>query len=84
MPLSQNTEVNYDFYEIPSEFVIPNVLNGITEIGLIRSAAPGHGALTLYPYEEGYCCTVSKDHPLAKIKGKLSVRTLPTTAGNSF
>lgn len=75
--IAKHPKVNYDFYEIPSEFVIPNVLNGITEIGLIRSAAPGHGALTLYPYErEDIVALFPKDHPLAKIKGKLSVPDL--------
>ena len=75
--IAKHPKVNYDFYEIPSEFVIPNVLNGITEIGLIRSAAPGHGALTLYPYEkEDIVALFPKDHPLAKIKGKLSVPNL--------
>ena len=45
--ITKHPKVNYDFYEIPSEFVIPNVLNGITEIGLIRSAAVSYTHLTL-------------------------------------
>lgn len=47
--IEKHPKVNYDLYEIPSEFVIPNVLNRITEIGLIRSSIPGYGSLNIYP-----------------------------------
>ena len=59
--------VNFDFYEIPSDFAIPNVLNHITEIGLIRSSLPRHASLTVYPYEKEEIVVVLKpDHPLMK------------------
>ena len=45
-------KVNFDFYEIPSDFAIPNVLNHVTEIGLIRSSLPGYASLAVYPYEK--------------------------------
>ena len=40
--------VNFDFYEIPSDFAIPNVLNHVTEIGLIRSSLPGYAYIRLH------------------------------------
>ncbi|WP_321016253.1 LysR family transcriptional regulator, partial [Hungatella effluvii] len=57
--------VNFDFYEIPSDFAIPNVLNHVTEIGLIRSSLPGYASLAVYPYEKEEIVAICKpDHPL--------------------
>lgn len=57
--------VNFDFYEIPSDFAIPNVLNHVTEIALIRSSLPGYASLSIYPYEkEEIVAICSPDHPL--------------------
>lgn len=57
--------VNFDFYEIPSDFAIPNVLNHVTEIGLIRSSLPGYASLAVYPYEKEVIVAICKpDHPL--------------------
>lgn len=59
--------VNFDFYEIPSDFTIPNVLNHVTEIGLIRSSLPGYASLAVYPYEKEEIVAVCRpDHPLAQ------------------
>lgn len=75
--IARHPKVNYDLYEIPSEFVIPNVLNGITEIGLIRSATPGYGALSIFPYErEDIVAVFPKNHPLAKKGALLSIPEL--------
>ena len=41
--VSHHPEINYDVYEIASDFVVPNVLNGITEIGLVRASIPQFG-----------------------------------------
>lgn len=60
-------DVNFDFYEIPSDFAIPNVLNHVTEIGLIRSSIPGHASLAVYPYEKEEIVVICPpDHPLIK------------------
>ena len=57
--------VNFDFYEIPSDFAIPNVLNHVTEIGLIRSSLPGYASLAVYPYEKEEIVAICKpDHRL--------------------
>lgn len=72
--IEEYPKVNYDLYEVPSEFVIPNVLNGITELGLTRSILPGYSSLSVYPYEhEDIVAVVPKDHPLAKVKGRLQI-----------
>lgn len=72
--IEAHPKVNYDLYEIPSEFVIPNVLSGITEIGLTRCSIPGYGSLSVYPYErEDIVAVVPKGHPLAKVKGRLQI-----------
>lgn len=71
--------VNYDLYEVPIEFITGNVLNGVTEIGLIRSTVPSHSALSIYPYErEDIVAIMPKDHPLAKNPAPL---TIPELAG---
>lgn len=57
--------VNFDFYEIPSDFAIPNVLNHVTEIGLIRSNLPGYASLAVYPYEKEEIVAICRpEHPL--------------------
>ena len=57
--------VNFDFYEIPSDFAIPNVLNHVTEIGLIRSSLPGYASLAVYPYEKEEIVAICRpEHPL--------------------
>ena len=63
---AKNPDISYDIFEIPSDFVIPNVLNGITEIGLIRSSMPWYSNLCVYPYEkEDIVAVIPKDHPLS-------------------
>ena len=62
----KNPDINYDVYEIPSDFVVPNVLNGITEIGLIRSSIPQYGSLAGFPYEkDNIVAVIPKGHPLS-------------------
>ena len=57
--------VNFDFYEIPSDFAIPNVLNHVTEIGLIRSSLPGYASQAVYPYEKEEIVAICRpEHPL--------------------
>ena len=69
--------VNFDFYEIPSDFAIPNVLNHVTEIGLIRSNLPGYASLAVYPYEKekivAICCP---EHPLMQKGDVLDISQL--------
>ena len=75
--IEKHPKVNYDLYEIPSEFVIPNVLNNVTEIGLIRSATPGYSALSIYPYErENIVAIFPKNHPLNALGDVLSIQDL--------
>lgn len=75
--MKKHPKVNYDLYEIPSEFVIPNVLNRITEIGLIRSSIPGYGSLNVYPYErEDIVAIFPKNHKLASCNDILKVTDL--------
>lgn len=75
--MEKHPKVNYDLYEVPSEYVIPNVLNGITEIGLIRSGIPSYGPLSVYPYEhEDIVAVFPKEHPLSEGKGKLKISQL--------
>lgn len=63
---AKNPDISYDMYEIPSDYVIPNVLNGITEIGLIRSSTPRYSNLCAYPYErEDIVAVIPKGHPLS-------------------
>lgn len=69
--------VSFDFYEIPSDFAIPNVLNHVTEIGLIRSNLPGHASLAVYPYErEEIVAICRKDHPLMPESNVLDISQL--------
>lgn len=69
--------VNFDFYEIPSDFAIPNVLNHVTEIGLIRSNLPRHASLAVYPYEkEEIVALCSLDHPLVNAGDVLEISRL--------
>lgn len=75
--MKKHPKVNYDLYEIPSEFVIPNVLNRITEIGLIRSSIPGYGSLNIFPYErEDIVAIFPKNHNLASCGELLEVTDL--------
>lgn len=69
--------VNFDFYEIPSDFAIPNVLNHVTEIALIRSNIPGYASLAAYPYEREEIVAICKpDHPLLEKQGVLDISQL--------
>lgn len=69
--------VNFDFYEIPSEFVIPNVLNGVTEIGLIRSSLIAHNSLAIYPFEhESIVAVFPSTHPLHSTTKSLTIQQL--------
>ena len=69
--------VNFDFYEIPSDFAIPNVLNHVTEIGLIRSNLPGHASLAVYPYEKEEIVAICKTgHPLTQKTGIQNISQL--------
>ena len=54
-----------------------NVLNNVTEIGLIRSATPGYSALSIYPYErENIVAIFPKNHPLNALGDVLSIQDL--------
>lgn len=69
--------VNFDFYEIPSDFAIPNVLNHVTEIGLIRSNLPGYASLAVYPYEKEEIVAICKPgHPLMQKDDMLDISQL--------
>ena len=69
--------VNFDFYEIPSDFAIPNVLNHVTEIGLIRSNLPGYASLAVYPYEKEEIVAICKlEHPLMQNDEMLDISQL--------
>lgn len=69
--------VNFDFYEIPSDFAIPNVLNHVTEIGLIRSNLPGYASLAVYPYEKEEIVAICKpEHPLMQNDDLLDISQL--------
>lgn len=75
--IAKHPKVNYDLYEVPIEFIIANVLNGVTEIGLIRSSIPNHSSLAIYPYErEDIVAIMPKDHPLAQNTAPLSIPEL--------
>lgn len=63
----KHPDINYDVYEIASDFVVPNVLNGITEIGLVRASIPQYGALDTFPYEkDDILAVIPQNHPLAR------------------
>lgn len=65
--VSNHPDINYDVYEIASDFVVPNVLNNITEIGLVRASIPQYGALETFPYEkDDIVAVIPKGHPLSK------------------
>lgn len=69
--------VNFDFYEIPSDFAIPNVLNHVTEIGLIRSNLPGYASLAIYPYEKEKIVAICRpEHPLMQKGNMLDISQL--------
>ncbi len=71
---AKNPDISYDMYEIPSDFVIPNVLNGITEIGLIRASVPRYNNLLAFPYErEDIVAALPVNHPLASGNAPLQV-----------
>ena len=63
--------VNFDFYEIPSDFAIPNVLNHVTEIGLIRSSLPGYASLAVYPYEKEEIVAICRPEHLLMQSGSI-------------
>lgn len=47
--------------------MVPNVLNNITEIGLVRASIPQYGALETFPYEkDDIVAVIPKGHPLSK------------------
>ncbi|MDD7739622.1 MAG: LysR family transcriptional regulator [Fusicatenibacter sp.] len=72
--VKKHPDINYDVYEIASDFVVPNVLNGITEIGLIRASIPQYGSLASYPYEkDDIVAVIPKQHPLAQSKEPLEI-----------
>ena len=72
--VKNNPDINYDVYEIPSDFVVPNVLNGITEIGLIRASIPQYGSLTSFPYEkDDIVAVIPEGHPLADSEEPLEI-----------
>ena len=54
-------------HKLFGDFVVPNVLNNITEIGLVRASIPQYGALETFPYEkDDIVAIISKGHPLSK------------------
>ena len=72
--VKNNPDINSDVYEIPSDFVVPNVLNGITEIGLIRASIPQYGSLTSFPYEkDDIVAVIPEGHPLADSEEPLEI-----------
>ena len=47
--------------------MVPNVLNKITEISLVRASIPQYGALETFPYEkDDIVAVIPKGHPLSK------------------
>lgn len=47
--------------------MVPNVLNNITEISLVRASIPQYGALETFPYEkDDIVAVIPKGHPLSK------------------
>lgn len=47
--------------------MVPNVLNNITEISLVRASIPQYGALETFPYEkDDIVAMIPKGHPLSK------------------
>ena len=72
--VKRHPDINYDVYEIPSDFVVPNVLNGITEIGLVRASIPQYGSLQGFPYEsDEIVAVIPKNHRLADEKSPLEI-----------
>jgi hypothetical protein len=54
-------------HKLFGDFVVPNVLNNITEIGLVRASIPQYGALETFPYEkDDIVAVIPKGHPLSK------------------
>lgn len=43
---------NLFIHKLFGDFVVPNVLNNITEISLVRASIPQYGALETFPYEK--------------------------------
>ncbi|MCF7627801.1 hypothetical protein L3K73_11600 [Holdemanella sp. SCCA2] len=39
-------------HKLFGDFVVPNVLNNITEISLVHASIPQYGALETFPYEK--------------------------------
>lgn len=54
-------------HKLFSDFVVPNVLNNITEIGLVRASILQYGTLETFPYEkDDIVAVIPKGHPLSK------------------
>lgn len=55
------------FIKLFGDFVVPNVLNNITEISLVRASIHQYGALETFPYEkDDIVAMIPKRHPLSK------------------
>lgn len=65
--IENHPNVNFQIYEALSSNVVQNVLDGISEIGLIRSSTSEHYQLQIYPYkEEKIMAILPPTHPLSK------------------
>ncbi len=54
-------------HKLFGDFAVPNVLNNITEISLVRASIPQYGALETFPYEkDDIVAVIPKGHPLSK------------------
>lgn len=72
--MEEHPRVSYNLCEVPSEYVIPNVLNNTTEIGMTRCCTPNYAPLSVYPCDrEDIVAVFPKEHPLADIKGRLQI-----------
>lgn len=75
--IETHPHVNFDFYEVPNDFVVPNVLNDVTEIGFVRANVPHYQDLTVYPYQkEEIVAVVPPEHALAAGKTAATLQEL--------
>jgi len=75
--VQKHPDVNYEICELPGNYVISNVIDGITEIGLVRSAVPSYSNLQTFPYRrENIVAVFPKDHSLAAENKPLAIADL--------
>jgi len=74
--IEKHPNVNFQIYEVSSNVVVENVLDGISEIGLIRSSTSGHNLLHIFPYkDEKIMAILPPNHALA-IKDCITISDL--------